>query len=87
MAQINTPVTSGLYYWAGSGTVRMIQLKYPQAKIDSESFLISYDLSILKQAKATLGITDAWVSYSWGFARETEGEDYVFTEFCNSGKE
>ncbi|MDB4979054.1 MAG: hypothetical protein JWM56_1240 [Candidatus Peribacteria bacterium] len=40
----------------------------------------SYDAPVLKKAKEILGITDAWVTYSWGFSKQTEQEDYRFLE-------
>lgn len=69
---------AGMYCWAGPGTERMIQLKYPHHKIDLASVWQSYDLDQLRQAKEKLGVTDAWVSYSWGFSERTEQEDYGF---------
>jgi len=56
----------------------MIRLKYPQHKIDRRSVWRSYDPDQLRQARDKLGITDAWVSYSWGFSEQTEHDDYVF---------
>ncbi|MAS34405.1 MAG: hypothetical protein CL610_10385 [Anaerolineaceae bacterium] len=56
----------------------MIRLKYPFHKIDRSSLWQSYDYDQLQQAKDKLGITDAWVSYSWGFSEATEQDDYQF---------
>jgi hypothetical protein len=56
----------------------MIRLKYPHHKIDLPSVWQSYDQDQLQQAKDKLGVTDAWVSYSWGFSEQTEQEDYQF---------
>jgi hypothetical protein len=69
---------AGVYCWAGPGTERMLRLKYPHHKIDRESLWRSYDYDQLLQARAKLGITDAWVSYSWGFSEQTEQPDYQF---------
>ncbi|MBZ0299062.1 MAG: hypothetical protein K8J31_04940 [Anaerolineae bacterium] len=69
---------AGVYCWAGPGTERMIRLKYPTHKIDRRSLWQSYDQEQLQQARDTLGITDAWVSYSWGFSEQTEQADYQF---------
>lgn len=69
---------AGVYCWAGPGTERMIHLKYPHHKIDRHSIWRSYDHDQLQQATAKLGITDAWVSYSWGFSEQTERDDYQF---------
>ncbi len=74
----NSTHRAGVYCWAGPGTERMIRLKYPQHKIDRASLWQSYDVDQLRQAKEKLGTTDAWVSYSWGFAEQTEQEDYAF---------
>lgn len=69
---------SGLYYWAGPGTARMIKLKFPGAVIDQSSLMTSYDLPVLQNAKRVLGTTDAFVTFSWGFSEKTEKEDYEF---------
>src|SRR5512145_311730 len=74
----NTTPRAGVYCWAGPGTERMIRLKYPQHKVDLWSLWHSYDADQLCQAKEKLGITDAWVSYSWGFSERTEQADYEF---------
>lgn len=71
-------IRAGIYCWAGPGTERMIKLKYPQQKIDKHSLSRSYDYDQLAKAQENLGITDAWVSYSWGFSPETEKIDYEF---------
>lgn len=68
----------GMYAWGGPGTVRLLQTKYPNPKINQESFLHLYDRATLSQAKKILGVTDAWVTYSWGFSKEKEQEDYSF---------
>lgn len=70
---------SGLYYWAGPGTIRMIRLKFPGARINIASLLKSYDVEVLQSLKEKLHLTDAWVSFSWGFSAATEREDYRFT--------
>ncbi|RJR15438.1 hypothetical protein C4579_02250 [Candidatus Microgenomates bacterium] len=69
---------AGLYYWAGPGTIRMIELKFPGARIDYASLLASYDLSVLQKLQEKLSLTDVWVSFSWGFSQKTEAEDYAF---------
>jgi hypothetical protein len=69
---------AGVYCWAGPGTERMIRLKYPSHQIDRLSVWRSYDQDQLQQAREKLSITDAWVSYSWGFSEQTEQEDYQF---------
>lgn len=70
--------TSGLYSWAGPGTVRMIQLKYPGQRIDIDSVMAGYDYDNLKAAKENLRLSDVWVTFSWGFSEQTEQEDYQF---------
>lgn len=71
-------MNAGLYYWAGPGTIRMIELKYFHPKIYRASFQNAYEYPLLKQAKEKLGVTDAWVTYSWGFGDETEKPDHEF---------
>jgi len=68
----------GFYCWAGPGTIRMLDLKYFNPRIDTNSLLSSYDLDYLLKLKDTFGITDFWATYSWGFAEETEQEDSDF---------
>jgi hypothetical protein len=75
---INHKQRAGMYSWAGPGTERMIRLKFPHHRIDRVSLWNAYDLDQLQQARDKLGITDAWVSYSWGFSEQTEQEDYQF---------
>lgn len=72
-----TPWTprAGLYYWAGPGTVRMTNLKFFDPKIDEAAFERAYDKSVLEKFQRALGLTDAWVTYSWGFSDHTERED------------
>jgi hypothetical protein len=75
------PTTSkrvGFYCWAGPGTIRMINLKYFNPPINSKSLMQSYDSEYLTKAQRLFGLTDAWVTYSWGFAEETEKEDRGF---------
>ena len=69
---------AGIYNWSGPGTVRMIELKYPGDKINHHSVLTAYDEDNLYHAQQKLGISDAWVSYSWGFHPSTEKPDYQF---------
>lgn len=69
----------GYYCWAGPGTVRMINLKYFNPKLDEQSLARSYDLPYLQVVKDTFGVTDAWISYSWGFAETQEVKDRQFT--------
>jgi hypothetical protein len=69
----------GLYSWAGPGTERIIKTKYFNPKIDHDSLSYSYDYDYLVKLKELFGVTDAWVSYSWGFSDEKELEDHKFT--------
>ena len=69
---------TGFYYWAGPGTIRMTRLKYPGARINVSNLLESYDYPVLKKAKDIFGLTDVWVTYSWGFSEATEQPDYAF---------
>ncbi len=70
----------GVYYWAGPGTVRMIELKYPGVRVDVESYMRAYDEGVVEAMVDKLGITDAFLSYSWGFGEETEREDREYLE-------
>lgn len=69
---------AGMYNWSGPGTIRMIELKYPRDRVNEKSILSAYDYENLKHAKEKLGVTDAWVTYSWGFHPKTEQPDYQF---------
>lgn len=68
----------GYYCWAGPGTVRMLNTKYFNPKIDLESLNRSYEYDYLAEVKEKFGVTDFWATYSWGFSEETEREDYDF---------
>lgn len=68
----------GVYLWAGPGTVRIIREKYFSPQIDHKSLSSSYDYEYLKKLQNTFGVTDAWVSCSWGFNEKTETQDYKF---------
>src|SRR5258708_11865462 len=68
----------GFYCWAGPGTVRMIDLKYFNPKINKDSLMGSYEYDYLKEIKEKFGVTDFWASYSWGFSKNKEKEDRKF---------
>lgn len=68
----------GFYCWAGPGTIRITNTKFFNPKIDEESFLRSYNLDYLRKIKDIFGVTDMWVTYSWGYAKDTEDEDHNF---------
>ena len=70
----------GIYAWGGPGTVRLLQTKYHRPKIDQASFLELYDFPSLQKLKQLFGVTDAWVTYSWGFSDETESVDRRFIQ-------
>jgi hypothetical protein len=68
----------------------MINLKYFNPSIDREGLMKSYDEDVLQMFKKKFSITDAWVTYSWGFsdAHEQEGYDFLrqsLPHFKNSG--
>lgn len=70
---------AGLYAWAGPDTIRMTRVKYGKnAKTDDDSFLRLYDRENLRHAADILGVTDMWVTYSWGFAPESERAQRTF---------
>jgi hypothetical protein len=62
---------AGMYAWGGPGTIRLLQTKYHSPQIDVPSFLTLYDRDRVQQAKRIFNLTDAWVTYSWGFADAT----------------
>ncbi len=66
---------AGLYYWAGPGTIRMTKLKFFDPAIDERAFLEAYEPEALRALRDTLGLTDMWVTASWGFSDATEQED------------
>lgn len=68
----------GFYHWAGPGTIRMNAVKYFNSKHDHHSLMTCYDKDYLAKAQELFGITDIWVTYSWGFSEATEAEDYEF---------
>ncbi|MHA6513813.1 hypothetical protein [Tessaracoccus sp. Z1128] len=65
----------GLYAWGGPGTIRLLNVKYRSPRIDAHSFMRLYEPDYLADARAKLGVTDMWVTYSWGFSDETEEPD------------
>lgn len=68
----------GYYCWAGPGTIRMLNLKYFRPRINEESLLHNYNLDELARIKELFGVTDFWVTYSWGFNDTQEEEDRNF---------
>ncbi len=68
----------GLYCWAGPGTIRVTNTKFFHPKIDEKSFLRSYDIDYLRKVKNIFGVTDMWVTYSWGYAKNVEKVDREF---------
>lgn len=68
----------GLYSWGGPGTIRLLRAKYRAPRIDEDSFLRLYEPSSLAAARERLGVTDMWVTYSWGFSDATEEPDRRF---------
>lgn len=68
----------GFYCWAGPGTIRMLELKFFNPRIDYKSLMQSYDYDYLARIQDTFGVTDVWATYSWGFNPKTEKEDYNF---------
>lgn len=70
----------GMYAWGGPGTIRILKTKYHNPKIDTESYDTLYDETFLAKSKKEFGITDMWVTYSWGYSNKTEREDWKFIE-------
>lgn len=56
----------------------MLNLKYFNPKIDTQSLMSSYQEDNLKSAQENFGITDIFATYSWGFNQKTEKTDYQF---------
>lgn len=69
---------AGLYAWGGPGTIRLLKKKYHAPRINETSFMRLYDPDYLAAARHTLGVTDMWITYSWGFADATEQPDRAF---------
>lgn len=74
----NSKKRIGIYAWGGPGTVRLLETKYHRPQIKSASFLGLYDRSNLKRLKELFAVSDAWVTFSWGFSDETEKADRQF---------
>lgn len=68
----------GFYCWAGPGTIRMLDTKYFNPEVNEASVMSSYQPEYLHAIKNTLGVTDIWATYSWGFNKETEQPDRAF---------
>lgn len=68
----------GLYAWGGPGTIRLLRVKYHAPRINEASFMALYDDAALAEAKDKLGVTDMWVTSSWGFSNATEQPDRRF---------
>ncbi len=68
----------GMYAWGGPGTIRLLQTKYHSPKIDESRFLQLYEYDYWKKAQELFGVSDAWVTYSWGFSEQNEIEAYSF---------
>lgn len=68
----------GMYAWSGPTTIRMIRTKWKNPRVDEKSFLTLYDTPFLERAKKEFGLTDLWVTYSWGFGDDTEKEQHSF---------
>lgn len=68
----------GFYHWGGPGTIRINEVKYFNPKHDIDSLMRCYDYDYLARAQELFGITDVWVTYSWGFNDQTEAQDHRF---------
>lgn len=62
----------GLYAWGGPGTTDLLKVKYHHPRINEKSFNEIYSESFLTNARQVLGVTDLWMSFSWGFSDQTE---------------
>lgn len=78
MSTKTPPTRVAIYAWGGPGTIRLLQTKYHSPQINSESFLNLYEDSTLARARQLFDVTDAFITYSWGFSDEREQEDYAF---------
>lgn len=70
----------GLYAWGGPGTIDLIRTKYHSPHVDEASFLTLYDKDILSNIQECFGITDLWMTYSWGFSNKREKKHRAFAE-------
>jgi hypothetical protein len=61
----------GIYFWAGSATVDLQRIKFPDVPIDIPAHLEAYSADTV-QALANSGINTAFVSMNWGFPPEME---------------
>ncbi len=68
----------GMYAWGGPGTIELLREKYHNPKIDEDSFYYIYSDDFLRQAKEKFGLTDLWITYSWGFAEDREYPHYQY---------
>ncbi len=68
----------GMYAWGGPGTLQLLRTKYHSPTIDTASFLELYEYGYWKKAQELFGVTDAWLTYSWGFSEQRELESYAF---------
>lgn len=68
----------GGYAWGGPATIELLKTKYFSPHIDEKSFLQLYEKKTLSKIQKTFGITDMWVTYSWGFSHQKEQEQYAF---------
>jgi len=68
----------GLYAWGGPGTIDLLKTKYHRPKIDEKSFYTLYTKKYIEHAQEKLGLTDMWLTYSWGFGDEREQEQYAY---------
>lgn len=68
-----------MYALGGPATIDLLKEKYPHPKINENSFHEVYSKGYLKRAQKTLGLTDLWVSYCWGFSsqREKAHKEYI----------
>ncbi|CAN5302036.1 hypothetical protein BH10PAT2_BH10PAT2_0340 [soil metagenome] len=68
----------GMYAWGGPSTIQLLKTKYHAPKIDEQSFMQLYEHAYWQKAQALFGVTDAWLTYSWGFSDEHEQAGYAF---------
>lgn len=68
----------GLYLWGGPGIIDLLKVKYPDPQINLQEHWLAYDDQYLSKAKNILGVTDIWVTYSWGFSDNNEKHHHQF---------
>ena len=68
----------GLYAWEGPNTIELLNTKYHTPRIAHDTFFRLYTPDYLRVAQEKIGLTDLWMTCSWGFSDEREQEQYDY---------